>query len=203
MRFWLATGFSIACLGVATRALAEEPSPRRYEAALRLGYSAGNALGVPGFTFLELDAAYHLSPRWSLGPYAEVGFIDSVVPQRQGTGTFLGHHYRFGGQASLQLLPKGLIDPWLGAGIGYAALGVDVHPASASAAVLPYRETARGLEWLNLQCGASLNLAPQLSLGAFARVSFVDYLSQHRQPGEPHAGLSAWLSAGAKATLRF
>ncbi len=142
MRLRFATGLAIAWFGVATSAAAEAHSPRRYEAALRLGYSAGSALGVRGFTFLGLDLGYHLSPRWSAGPYAEVGFIDSVEHQQAGPVTFLGHHYRFGAQLFAQLLPQGLIDPWWGAGVGYAALGVDAHSdvlPLAAASVVDYR----------------------------------------------------------------
>jgi Outer membrane protein beta-barrel domain len=206
MRFEIATGFALAWFGVAATASAQEHVPRPYEAALRLGYSSGSVLGVPGFTFIGLEAGYHLSPRWSVGPYAEVGFIDSLVQKREGPETFLGHHYRFGAHGFLQLLPKGLIDPWLGAGLGYASLGVDVHSSVAIGPTLStsdYRETARGFEWLNLQGGVNLNLAPALALGAFARLSVVDYLSQHRQEAEPHESTRAWLSGGAKATLRF
>ena len=206
MRLRFAAAFTLSWLGVATTALAEQHSPRPYEAALRLGYSSGSVLGVPGFTFIGLEAGYHLSARWSVGPYAEVGFIDSVVQRHEGPETFLGHHYRLGAQVLLQGLPKGLIDPWLGGGIGYASLGVDVHSTIASASSVvtaDYRETARGFEWLHLQGGVNLNLAPALALGAFARLSIVDYLSQHRQAGEPHEPTRAWLSCGAKATLRF
>ena len=206
MRLRLAACLALSWLGVAASASADERAPRRYEAALRLGYSSGSVLGVPGFTFIGVDAAYHLSPRFSVGPYAEVGFIDSIVQKREGPETFLGHHYRLGAQVFAQLLPKGLIDPWLGAGVGYASLGVDVHSriTLASPEVTDaYRETARGFEWLNLQAGVNLNLAPALALGAFARLSLVDYLSQHREPGEPHEPTRGWLSAGAKATLRF
>ncbi|MET0790067.1 MAG: outer membrane beta-barrel protein [Polyangiaceae bacterium] len=206
MRLRLASGVAIAFFGVTASAAAQGRSPRRYEAALRLGYSAGSALGVPGFTFIGLDAGYHLSPRWSVGPYAEVGFIDTVVQRHEGPETFLGHHYRLGAQVFLQLLPKGLIDPWLGLGTGYAALGVDVHSSivvSSPPQASDYRQTARGFEWLNLQAGVNLNLAPAFALGGFARLALVDYLSQHRALGEPHEPLRGWLSAGAKATLRF
>ncbi|MES1179023.1 MAG: outer membrane beta-barrel protein [Myxococcales bacterium] len=205
MRTGIATGLALAWFGVAVTASAEQPA-RRYEAALRLGYSSGSVLGVPGFTFIGLDAGYHLSPRWIVGPYAEVGFIDSIVQRREGPETFLGHHYRLGAQVFLHALPKGLIDPWLGAGLGYASLGVDVHSSitfSTPQQTSEYRETARGFEWLNLQAGVDLNLAPALALGGFARLSIVDYLSQHRESGEPHQPTRGWLSAGAKATLRF
>jgi len=208
MRLRFAVGLSLSLLATTASASAEERALRSrcYEAALRLGYSSGSVLGVPGFTFLGLEAGYHLSPRWTAGPYAEVGFIDSVAQKREGPETFLGHHYRIGAQVFLHFVPKGLIDPWLGAGIGYASMGADVHSIITLASPVvtdDYRETARGFEWLNLQGGVDLNLAPVLALGAFARLSLVDYLSQHRQPGEPHEPMRGWLSAGAKATLRF
>jgi hypothetical protein len=206
MRLRFAASFLVSCAGVAVSASAEAREPRPYEAGLRLGYSSGSVLSVPGFTFIGLEAGYHLSPRWTLGPYAEVGFIDSVVHRREGPQTFLGHHYRFGAQALFHGLPKRLIDPWLGAGIGYAALGVDMHSSITLASPVvnaEYRETARGFEWFNLQGGADLNLAPALALAGFVRLAVVDYLSQHRQQGEPHEPTRGWLSAGAKATLRF
>ncbi len=211
MRLRLVTGLSLAWLSVPALAAAEEPAPRPFEAALRLGYSSGSLFGVQGFTFIALEASYHLSPRWSVGPYAEVGFVDTT----QGSGspgdtqTYLGHHYRFGAQALLQLLPKQLIDPWLGAGVGYAALGLDVHASldpGAAGASAAYRETARGFEWLNGQGGVDLNLSRVLALGAFGRLSLVDYLSQHRPQNSgaaPHESTRVWLSAGAKASLRF
>lgn len=211
MRLRFATGLSLAWLSVAALASAEERPLRPYEAALGLGYSSGSLFGVQGFTFIALEAGYHWSPRWTVGPYAEVGFIDTT----QGSGspgstqTFLGHHYRFGAQAMLQLFPTQLIDPWLGAGVGYAALGLDVHSApdqGSTGMSAAYRETARGFEWLSGQCGVNLNLSKALALGAFGRLSLVDYLSQQRSQNSgaaPHESTRAWLSAGAKATLRF
>lgn len=205
MRSGIAIGLAFACFGAARVAAAEEHAPRRFDAAVSVGYSSGSVLDVPGFTFVELDAAYHLTPRWSVGPYAEVGFIDTTVQRQEGLETFLGHHYRFGGQTLVQLFPRQVIDPWLGMGLGYAALGVDVHSTSEREVPvrnLTYSETARGFEWLNLQCGLNLNLAHALALGGFARLSVVEYLSQYPS-AEAGRTTRAWLSGGVKGTLRF
>lgn len=218
MRFFSVFGASLWLLGSAAQASAEELAPRLLpvEIGLGSGYSsAGFGAGpLPGYERvwaipLSLDVAQRVSKYWSLGAYAEVGFIDdskSDVPSVD--DTLRGHHYRVGFEALYHSAPQRKVQPWLGLGLGYDAVRATHRVRVTSAPVgdeapdpgssAPVR--ASGFEIGHAELGIDFAVLPAFAFGPFLGGSVVAYGDRRGIAG---SDLNVWSKLGLKATLRL
>ncbi len=139
---------------------------------------------ISGMIPLQLDVGYRVIPSLMVGGYVMYGFgftgdaLSKSCDSLQGLGATdvsCGvHDVRLGIQAQYHILPKGSVDPWVGAGIGYEWLtfGIDISNAGQSSNV---SSTGHGFEFINLQGGADFSVAPGFGLGPFLSLSVGQY----------------------------
>ncbi len=215
----------LAVLFVATSASAEGASPdtngtegaEGVHLALRLGYAIpfgllraeDSASGLDEVKLNEvtagqipfwLDLGYWVAPQVMVGAYGQYGVVlledhPSGCPSGADCSAY---DVRFGLQGQYHLLPGRDINPWMGLGIGYEILG-----GSGEQGGFTSTRTYRGMEYANLQAGATFALpggvgvGPFLSLafGEFSRAHFETFLGEADQEVE---GLHEWLTLGVR-----
>jgi len=211
----LAVGSGLLVLALAVAASAEEPAPRQrpFELGLSGAYSTGpqSLWALP----VKLDLGYRVSPRWSVGAYGEVGFIDASPSQAADVDqTIEGHHYRVGVEARYHSATGSRLKPWLGFGFGYDVLSAsrrsrDSYPhADGSAAepdfVSPLR--ASGFELGHVQLGIEFAIAPAFGMGPFVGASVAVYRNRRgfeHELSQNSSDLDVWGNFGLQTALRL
>jgi outer membrane protein W len=128
---------------------------------------------VKGMVPLWLDIGYRVTPNLYLGgsfQYA-FGFVnkDKAGPicEQAECST---HDLAFGANVQYHFLPTASFDPWIGAGLGYEILTLSLSQ-SGSGKASALDQTAKGLQFLNLQLGGDIATSPQFVVGPFVNVT--------------------------------
>jgi hypothetical protein len=104
---------------------------------------------------------------------------------------------RFGFNLHYHLLPGDDYDPWVGIGVGYEILNLNLYPGSGSASL-------RGFEVPNVQFGVDIRATDNLSAGPFITFALAEYTSAS---GYAVSGvdkkLHQWLIFGVRAVFDF
>jgi hypothetical protein len=186
------------------------------ESGLTLGAKVGYALPMgeadkgeklgdlfSGMVPLQAELGYRLDRSWSVGLYAQYGFVSvksSLCPAGvscSGVSTRLGVQ----GQYTFDRTPG--VRPWLGAGVGFEWTSIRVSAGGAS-------ETLKidGTEYLNLSAGGDWLVSPRLWAGPFitltiAQYSTVSALGQSVTIPSDQKRLHQWLILGVKGSLEL
>ena len=209
----------------------EEPRPigdRKFVLGLRLGYAlpmgatAENDDGssnnmsdaVAGHFPIWLDVGYMVSRDFLLGFYGHYAFGGVAGPLKaecdaaSSAGVSCSaSDVRFGVQFQYHPTHEGKIDPWLGVGVGYEWLTLDISGAGIDGST-----TVKGFELFNLQTGVDFKAAPNLGIGPFVSFSLGQYDSTSNSgsiarvnPGGDIANpaLHEWLTFGVRAAYRL
>jgi hypothetical protein len=161
------------------------------ELGARLAYGApfGGSSGVPGADLdhivsntlapLWLDAGLRIASNWYLGGSVAYG-VTSVSDQLNNAGCSQpgvrcsSSDIRLGANVHYHAVPDGRFDPWIGAGVGYEWLSLNVSNSAG-------RQESSGLsgwELANLQAGLDFRPGPGgFGVGPFASLTFAEYSS--------------------------
>jgi len=134
-----------AVVGHVSLARAAEPPAAAdgFQAALRVGYArpigklqSQAALELGNLFEAEipivLQAGWRLGDYWYLGAYGSIagGTPGSVFAEPCSLSNCTAVSYRVGVEALVYLVPDGLLDPWLGLGVGYDVSRLDIEERS-------------------------------------------------------------------------
>jgi outer membrane protein W len=194
-------------LGAATLLIAATTSARQPSApaggrgaiqvGLRLGY--GVPFGKTGSTATDLvdddlsrsisgqipigiDAGYLITPHVYVGLLFQYGFGlvgsggDAICNQTGVTCSTTDTTLGIG--AHLHLDPTASFDPWIGLGVAYEWVDFSASLAGRSAS-----STGAGLQYVNVQLGGDISVAPNLAVGPFVSFSAGQYGSVSQDNG--------------------
>jgi opacity protein-like surface antigen len=195
----------------------EAPTPDRpgLDLAVRTGYALpfgrittadGGALsdGITGAVPVVLDVMYRANQELSLGLLFQYAFAQ-VKTGSTGCGTGAdcsSSDIHLAIQGIYRPPVGGSFSPWLGLGTGYEWFNY-----SASVAGISVNGTFSGFEFLILQAGGEVQLAPQFSLGPFLMFSLGQYRSEDVSGALTMSGdisnkaLHEWVEFGVRGTF--
>jgi len=211
----------------------------KFEFGPRLGYALpfGDATSASGdelkHTFkgqvpIWLDAGARIAERFFVGAYLDYNVailssqlskvcdaIDASASAYGVSASCSGHDVRFGGEFLFHLLPKGPVDPWVGAGIGYEWLAFSVTQETPSAATT-LSAGIHGFEFTNLQLGLDIPVGRDMAIGPFLAFTLAEFsrttvdcsgdCTGVNLPGGADISQNAlheWLFLGARATFEL
>jgi hypothetical protein len=145
-----------------------EPSPSGPRVGLRSGlalpvgtmFTSSGAMNetIAGYVPLRLDIGYRLASHFYVGANAQFA---TVLPKACPSGaSCTGTDMRVGLTAAFHLLPRRLVDPWIGVGMGIEWLNVSRTVDGTTVDV-----NARGLELIDVELGADVRPAAVLRIG--------------------------------------
>jgi outer membrane protein W len=201
----------------------EEPSnpDRGLSFGLRTGYGlpfgkqydgdANVRSDFKGTIPIWLDAGYRFSPSIYAGAYGLFGFGLMNTSNQCGLdgASCSGYDVRIGVNVQYHVMPKTVVDPWVGLGFGYEWL----H-AKGSGPGWSVSQTLRGFELLGLQIGADFEVDTSFKLGPFIGYSIgkFDSGSKSQAIGAPNVSADAgiantalheWLTLGVRGVLNI
>jgi outer membrane protein W len=140
------------------------------ETAASSGSDSDLSAHVNAMVPIQIDAGYRISPNVWAGVFFQygVGLVnsDKLTFCKQDNCSI--QDMSFGIQAHYHFLPENSLDPWLGAGLGYEMLVLDVSGLT--------RESSGYRGFLaSLQAGADFRPTPNFGLGPFVSVAFGHY----------------------------
>jgi hypothetical protein len=123
---------------------------------------------MSGYVPLRLDIGYRLASRFYVGVNAQYAVI---VPRACPSGaSCTGGDMRVGMTAAFHLLPRRLVDPWIGLGMGFEWMNVSRTVDGATVDV-----NARGLELFDAELGVDLRPIGPLRIGPVLSTSIGRY----------------------------
>jgi hypothetical protein len=153
---------------------------------------------VTGQIPIRLDVGYRFTPNIYAGGFFQYGI--AIVPNDvvSGCGQFgvtcSGHDIVLGVDAQWHLAPDRTIDPWLGFGLGFEVLDIEMTGPGGSELSLP------GLQFVDVQLGADDRVLPTLGVGPFASITLGSFQPASSSPGgSSQSSLYGWLTVGVRA----
>jgi len=211
-----AAASSVASAGAARAA---DASPTGIELGLRSGYAIpfGNTFSatkggsppsitdaINGAIPFWFDVGYRFNPNMYVGGYVQyaIGFInngDRFGCSMSGVSCSL-NIVMFGADFHYHVMPDGVLDPWVGVGVGY-----EIFTLSASSQVMSSSVGGNGIQFFNVQAGADYKVMPNLGIGPFVMFGLGQYSScslsvPSRPPGcsVQETALHEWLTFGLR-----
>jgi Outer membrane protein beta-barrel domain len=200
-------------------AWAQDPAPADrpgFDLSVRTGFAipfgkadadAMNALSdeVNGGIPLAIEGAARFNPMISAGLLFQWVplLIKDTTENMCGAGSSCsGSVYHLGAELLFHF-PQPTFVPWLGFGAGYEWLSLNQSANGTTTTA-----GANGFEFLMLQAGADVRLAPQFSLGGFVMLSFAQYDNESVQQGTvnvsadvANTSVHEWLLFGVRGTV--
>lgn len=197
-------------------AQAGPPDGPGVDLALRIGYAvpfgdfSGNGSSLSstfsGAVPFLVEAGYRFDRRFTVGPY----FQYALAQVKDGAGAICGNGadctgsvIRLGLEALYHLDVGSAFIPWFGLGVGYEWMNIDASAGSVSASV-----SANGWEFLTLQLGGDIYVAPQFAIGPFVSFSIARYGRMSANAGDLHGSgdvsdpaVHEWLQFGARVSF--
>jgi opacity protein-like surface antigen len=157
--------------------------------------TAGRSLGsdFSGAVPLSLDLLYRFDRYFSAGFY--VTYAPGFAKDCPAGSTCSQSFTRFGLQAAYTFDRSGSLRPWLGIGVGYEWLHLDVPAGSG---------TLSGFEWANLQVGGDFAATARLFVGPYVAMSFGQF-SDASAASIPSGDrrFHEWITVGLRAQYEF
>jgi hypothetical protein len=104
---------------------------------------------------------------------ARAGDPGLIVPGQQSTCD--GRDQRFGLELHIHLLPKALVDPWIGIGLGYEVSTLD-YSTGASASTTSFQASGPAAD---LQLGLDLRFSKRVPFGPFIDLSASQFVTEN------------------------
>jgi len=174
-----------------------------FDLGVRLGYAipfgdvfqnAGLADGLSGAIPFVLEAGYRFNPNVTAGLLFQYAFGQPKNCPDSCSASIV----RFGAEAIYSFRTGNMLDPWLGAAIGYEWL-------NTSETGTPDAQFS-GVEFLTLQGGADYRMGPQFALGPFLSFSIARYGSASSGGTSvdiPQTAMHEWLQLGVRGTFNL
>lgn len=195
VRQLVAVSLAAATLLIAGASSAQQPTPAGDRGAIQLGLRLGYGVpfGKTGRTATDLvdddlsssmkgqipigiDAGDLITPAIYVGLLFQYGFGligSSGEPGCSQSGVSCStSDITLGINAHFHLNPTASFDPWIGLGVGYEWFNLSVDFAGQSASV-----TGSGLEYVNVQLGGDISVAPDFAVGPLVSFSAGQYSS--------------------------
>jgi opacity protein-like surface antigen len=146
----------------------------RYGVAVPIGqpFTDGGALrdSITGSVPFRIDAGYRFLRRFYLGANAQLA---PIVPNGcTSGGSCSGSDLRVGAMAAVHILPDRIVDPWIGAGVGFERLSLSRTVDGASLDM-----KARGFELIDFELGTDCRVTRALRIGPVMSASLARYTS--------------------------
>jgi hypothetical protein len=210
----------------------------KFEFGPRLGYALpfGNVEGTndklkqtfKGEVPIWFDAGARIADRYFVGAYLDYNVAilshelsqacDTLTASASAQGVDVscgGHDVRFGGEFMFHVLPKGAVDPWLGAGVGYEWLTFSIDEQTTVAAAT-LSSGVHGFEFANLQLGLDVPLGNDMAIGPFLAFTLAEFARTTTDCSGYCTGINLgggsdltekklheWLFLGARATFEL
>jgi opacity protein-like surface antigen len=183
-----------------------ELSPVGFDLALRAAYGVpyGDAKGssfpdvVPGAVHIGIEVGYFFTPNFYVGGYFTFGF--ATGDSSAGTAcsdvdsSCSATPIRLGASARWHFLPRELLDPWAGLGVGYEIVNVSESTSTSNEA---QSASLHGFEAM-FQAGVDYKPRPFYGIGPFIESSFGHFTSS------PSAtSLHGWFDIGLHLRTRL
>lgn len=200
-RHVMAFSLAGAALLVAGPVLAQHPVPSAGAGAIQLGlrFGYGVPFGKTGRTATDgtdddlsrsikgqvpigIDAGYLITPNIYVGLLFQYGFgligSDGEALCNQTGVNCSTSDLTLGVNGHYHVNPTAPVDPWIGLGFNYEAfnLSADFMGRSSSA-------TGSGFQYVNIQVGADISVAPNLAVGPIVSFAAGQYLNVSQQTG--------------------
>ncbi len=192
-RCLVAVSLGAATLLIAATTSARQPTPAGDRGAIQVGlrFGYGVPFGKTGRTATDLvdndlsssisgqipigfDAGYLITPHVYVGLLFQYGFglVGSAGDRfcNQSGVTCSASDTTLGIGAHFHLNPTASFDPWIGLGVGYEWFDLSTSFAGQSGSL-----TESGLEYVNVQLGGDIGVAPNLAVGPFVSFSAGQY----------------------------
>ena len=111
--------------------------------------------------------------------------------------------FRLGFEAQYHFIPDGLINPWVGVGLGYESASLHVRGPGGEAKV-----SASGIELADLMIGADVRLTQKIGIGPVLSASAAQYSTAELESnGTTKSGdigdkaIHSWFNLGARAVF--
>jgi hypothetical protein len=171
---------------------------------------------LSGMVPIWVDLGYRYSPLFYAGAYLQYGFgslnTGSKSPAQGCTSSGAScsmNDLRTGIEVDFHLIPDGVLDPWLGVGVG-----VEIQNFSASGVGGTGSIQSVGYEFVNAHLGGNWNITPDLTLGPFVSFSLdqIQTVSAQSPDGSPVPGTNVvisdraiheWFLIGVRSTYGF
>jgi opacity protein-like surface antigen len=182
--------------------------------AVRVGYAvpfgdidgdSGDSLSgtFSGAVPFVLEAGYRFDRHFTLGPY----FQYALAQVKNGAGGLCGNGVdcsgsiiRLGLEALYHLDMGSAFVPWVGLGVGYEWMNIDISAGGTNGS-----GSANGWDFLTLQLGGDIYVAPQFAVGPFVSFSIARYGRQSVSAGNTNTSsdisnpaVHEWLQFGAR-----
>jgi outer membrane protein W len=213
---------SVAAVRTARADEDPDPNPSTEHPGLDLGIRTGYSIpfgkmtgadgddvsqGISGAVPLVVEAMFRANPQFSVGLLFQYAFAQTKSGGATGCGTngvdCSSSDIHLAIQGMFHPTVSGSFAPWLGLGTGYEWFGIDASSGGTSASA-----GISGFEFLILQAGGDIQVAPQFSLGPFVMFSLGEYGSQTLSaPGVSQSmditntAVHEWLSFGVRGTF--
>ena len=201
VRQLVAVSLAGATLLVAGTTSAQQPTPAGDRGAIQLGlrFGYGVPFGKTGRTATDLvdddlsasikgqipigvDAGYLITPNVYVGLLFQYGFglvgsAGTALCDQSGVSCSTSDT-TLGIDAHFHLNPNAPFDPWIGLGVGYEWLSLSASFGGQSSS-----GTGSGLEYVNVQLGGDVSVAPDFAVGPFVSFAAGQYSSVSQQNG--------------------
>jgi hypothetical protein len=173
--------------------------------------ASGDDLGniFSGQIPIWIDAGYRATPHLYGGAFFQYGVafladkLTSVAMCNNGMSCS-GNDILVGVDFHYHFSPQETFDPWIGAGIGYEWLNVNLSQGSASASI-----QTKGWQFLNLQLGGDYKVSPEFGIGPFVMLSLGQFdtasLSGNSGTNQSNSisnqALHEWFTIGARGAF--
>lgn len=157
----------------------------------------------------QLDLAYFLSRRLSLGVYLQYGFARGAkdIASDETSGRVL----RFGFSVDYYFMPEAFVAPWVGVGFGYERTTVDIAALKVHELVPTSRY--KGFEWGHADFGVDFRLTRFLWVGPYVTATLGQYTDYSEWmlyrpirildiPGDDRA-FHLWIQPGVRVQFRL
>lgn len=202
-RHLMAFSLAGAVLLVAGPLSAQQQAPSRDQGAIQLGIRLGYGApfgkvgrtasemvdqdlssGIKGQIPIGVDAGYLFNPNIYVGLLFQYGFgllASSAETGCNQSGVSCSiSDLVFGINAHYHLNPIASFDPWIGLGIAYERLD---SSATSTAFGLSVSGSNTGFQYINVQLGGDVSVAPNLAVGPFVSFAAGQYSSRSTQTG--------------------
>lgn len=167
----------------------------------------------------QLDVGYFIDSRLYVGGFFQYGLM-MFGQECPSIADCSASQLRFGLNAAYSFKPEGKLNPWMGLGIGYEMLSVNVS-STFEGVTFKVGQSLRGFEFANLQGGVDFRIGKSLWVGPYANFTVGQYSNLSLDlgdlggiggdPGEeeslsgeiPNKAFHFWLMGGVRLLFRI
>ncbi|NMO20320.1 outer membrane beta-barrel protein [Pyxidicoccus fallax] len=129
---------------------------------------------VSGVIPLQVDAGYFINSNLYLGGFFQYGIGQYGGEECPDEVNCSASQIRFGVDLAYHFAPSASINPWVGVGVGYERIAVNIS-SDVAGVDAEATTSARGIEFGHAQGGLDFRLSDTISVGPFATFTVAQY----------------------------